>query len=254
MKRAQRALGNRRRRESLYSTAAYWDGRIRSDDDAVRLAESMWPNEELDRLYHREQTQLLQDWIGDLDGRRVLDVGCGTGRISRELAARGAEVLGIDFAGTAIEAARRYSPAENPTYRTQSIFELDEIERFDVAVSWGTLTVACGDGEELGAALERLRRALVPGGVGAILEPVHSGFLHRVLNMSLDDFLVRLESAGFAVRQVREMHFWPARLLLSWAFWLPTATRVGHRFGELMLKLPGLRHLGDYKAVLVVRG
>ena len=44
--------------------------------------------------------------LGALDGRRVLDVGCGTGRFTRELAARGARVTGIDSSETMLDAAR----------------------------------------------------------------------------------------------------------------------------------------------------
>lgn len=41
-----------------------------------------------------------------LDGRRVLDVGCGGGVLSEALAALGAQVTGIDAAGRALEVAR----------------------------------------------------------------------------------------------------------------------------------------------------
>lgn len=38
---------------------------------------------------------------------RVLDVGCGSGRFALRLAARGAHVVGLDFAGDMLELARR---------------------------------------------------------------------------------------------------------------------------------------------------
>jgi ubiquinone/menaquinone biosynthesis C-methylase UbiE len=44
--------------------------------------------------------------FGDLSGRRVLDLACGTGEISRMLLAMGAEVTGVDFAEPMLERAR----------------------------------------------------------------------------------------------------------------------------------------------------
>ncbi len=41
-----------------------------------------------------------------LAGRRVLDVGCGGGILAEAMAARGAEVTGIDMSGAALQAAR----------------------------------------------------------------------------------------------------------------------------------------------------
>ena len=58
------------------------------------------------RLNALEERELAGD-IGDLRGRRVIHLQCHFGRDSLVLAQRGAEVLGVDFSGAAIEAAER---------------------------------------------------------------------------------------------------------------------------------------------------
>ncbi len=45
---------------------------------------------------------------GDVRGLRVLDMGCGQGRFSRELARKGARVIGVDIAEKQIEFALRH--------------------------------------------------------------------------------------------------------------------------------------------------
>lgn len=47
------------------------------------------------------------DLVGTADGARILDAGCGTGRMSRYLAARGCHVEGVDLSPRMIEMARR---------------------------------------------------------------------------------------------------------------------------------------------------
>jgi SAM-dependent methyltransferase len=44
---------------------------------------------------------------GDLRGRRIVDVGCGTGRLAAELARRGARVWGVDPSEKMLREARR---------------------------------------------------------------------------------------------------------------------------------------------------
>ena len=44
--------------------------------------------------------------IGPLDGKRLLDLGCGKGRFARRLVALGAVVVGIDLAGAMLVEAR----------------------------------------------------------------------------------------------------------------------------------------------------
>ena len=41
----------------------------------------------------------LLDLLGPVAGLRVLDIACGHGRLTRELARRGAEAVGIDVSG-----------------------------------------------------------------------------------------------------------------------------------------------------------
>jgi magnesium-protoporphyrin O-methyltransferase len=55
----------------------------------------------------------LLDWLpDDLEGRRILDAGCGTGMLAIEAARRGAEVYAVDLSPTLIELARERVPAD----------------------------------------------------------------------------------------------------------------------------------------------
>jgi 2-polyprenyl-3-methyl-5-hydroxy-6-metoxy-1,4-benzoquinol methylase len=70
-------------------------------------------------------------------GKRVLDVGCGTGHFAYLAAKKGAKVLAIDYAKEAIEIAKK-------TYKHKNlIYEKNEASKitgtFDIIVSIGTL-------------------------------------------------------------------------------------------------------------------
>ena len=73
-----------------------------------RLASRWWdPHSEFKPLH--EINPLRLDYIdhhAGLAGRRVLDVGCGGGILSESMAARGAEVTGIDLGAAPLEVAR----------------------------------------------------------------------------------------------------------------------------------------------------
>jgi 2-polyprenyl-3-methyl-5-hydroxy-6-metoxy-1,4-benzoquinol methylase len=77
---------------------------------------------QFDRLYQQEAPllRLFNYWMrrpfyrrfeltmqacGDVRGKRILDVGCGSGRYAVALAEQGAEVLGIDFASNMLDLA-----------------------------------------------------------------------------------------------------------------------------------------------------
>jgi 2-polyprenyl-6-hydroxyphenyl methylase/3-demethylubiquinone-9 3-methyltransferase len=72
-----------------------------------QLAHRWWdPNSEFKPLH--EINPLRLSWIDEkagLLGKRVLDVGCGGGILSEAMAARGAEVTGIDLSDPALKVA-----------------------------------------------------------------------------------------------------------------------------------------------------
>jgi SAM-dependent methyltransferase len=55
--------------------------------------------------------QQVRAALGELHGRRVLHLGCGTGAGTAELAERGGVVTGVDVQGAALETAREQWPS-----------------------------------------------------------------------------------------------------------------------------------------------
>jgi 2-polyprenyl-3-methyl-5-hydroxy-6-metoxy-1,4-benzoquinol methylase len=241
---------NRMRREEVYSAPDFWNRKAeRHQGDAV----SMWPNNALNAHYHREQLDLLGEMLPDVNGVSILDLGCGTGRISRHLASRGARVLGIDFAEKAIRIAREQSDGTNPRFEVRSMFELGESARYDVVVSWGSVAIACRNADELKQVLTSLHRALVPGGRLLLLEPVHRGPLHRVLNLSVREFAGAITQVGLDLQQARAMHFVPARVALAYLPWPAGLTSVGYHLGQAVMKRLPTSGWGDYTAFYAVK-
>jgi 2-polyprenyl-3-methyl-5-hydroxy-6-metoxy-1,4-benzoquinol methylase len=240
-------LQQRRNRKNLYSTADYWDSKAATFDAA---AVSMWPNQSLNGLYDQEQRRMIDRHLGGVNGLELIDVGCGTGRLSRWFVNRGAKVTGVDFSGGALEIARKLSVGDNPQYKQGSVFELNEERAYDLAFTWGVLTIACRNHDELLDALIRIRRSLRPGGRLFLMEPIHSGFLYRVLRMELADFLAVMRTAGFAVETTEPMHFWPMRLVLAYLRWPLWITAPLYHLGQTAMKLPRLSRLGDYHMIV----
>ena len=58
-----------------------------------------------------EKARGLLEWLAPQKGERILDLGCGTGQLSSEIAASGAEVVGVDRSQEMITEARNKFPA-----------------------------------------------------------------------------------------------------------------------------------------------
>lgn len=107
---------------------------LTSDAPVSRIRQTVREGRESMRALMRAQ---LPD---DLTGMRILDAGCGTGAFSAELAARGAEVVGIDLSSQLVAIAQDRLPANlagRVTFKSGDM--LADHGRFDAAVAMDSL-------------------------------------------------------------------------------------------------------------------
>lgn len=123
---------------------------------------------------------------------RVLDAGCGPGRVGAELAARGHVVVGVDVDADLIAAAQEDHPG--PTWLVGDLAELDlaaagHPDLFDAAVLAGNVMAFLARGSEE-AVLARLAAHLRPDGFAVVGFGTDRGY-------PLTDFDAELLAAGF---------------------------------------------------------
>lgn len=73
------------------------------------------------RLIDRQEKEAVSSALGDIEGKRVLEIACGTGRFSVMLAARGAEVIGLDISDAMLSQGREKAWAAGVAERTEFI-------------------------------------------------------------------------------------------------------------------------------------
>lgn len=94
-------------------------------------------------------------------GARVLDAGCGTGRVAVELANRGYQVTGVDNDISMLAVARTHDQIR---WLEADLATLELGERFDLVVAAGNVVVFLAPGSEP-RVLARLAAHLEPGGL-----------------------------------------------------------------------------------------
>ena len=127
-----------------------------------------------------------------LSGLRVLDVGCGGGILSEALAERGASVLGIDLAESALQAAEAHRAGQAVEYRLESSRETAARgEVFDVVTCMEMLEHVA----DPAAVLRDIHALLKPGG-WAFFSTINRTFKARLGAVYAAEYLLRLVPQG----------------------------------------------------------
>ena len=131
-------------------------------------------------------------------GADVLEVGCGQGHLTRALAERGIDVVGIDANPHA------ETVANTSRVRCMRAEALDfEDESFDFVVSVHAIEHI----PELGGALAEIARVLRPGGKAIFIYPAEP-----IMGLYAIPTSVILHGTPFKAREVHCQKLWPSRL------------------------------------------
>jgi ubiquinone biosynthesis O-methyltransferase len=126
-------------------------------------AYARWRASELGSITERLERQLILELVGDVEGCRVLDVGCGDGKLAVELTKRGAIVVGIDASPEMIDAAKGRPKPRNADISFQ-VARAEQLPfpagQFDVVTA---ITILCFV-EDAAPVFQEIARVLRPGG------------------------------------------------------------------------------------------
>jgi ubiquinone/menaquinone biosynthesis C-methylase UbiE len=148
-------------------------------------------------------------------GVSVLDVGCGPGTITLDLAERvaPAPVIGFDFAPAAIEAAQEEAKNQglaNAEFRVADVYALDiPDDSFDVVHAHQVLQHL----SDPVRALREMRRVCKPGGIVAARDSDYNAMTWYPADSGLDAWLATYD----AVARSNEGEPNAGRFLLAWA-------------------------------------
>lgn len=110
------------------------------------------------------EADLIEALLRGTGGSRVLDAGCGTGRVAIELATRGFSVVGLDLDGNMLTAARAKAPELQWVLADLIKAGAHLDTEFDVVAMPGNVMIFVERGTEA-TVIEQLSSVLVPGGL-----------------------------------------------------------------------------------------
>ena len=161
------------------------------------------------RLIDRVQKAALKRALGRVRGLRVLDFGCGTGRMTDWLAEQGAEVEGVDPSPEMVAAAKE-------TYSERS-FAVSEMplaapdETYDVVLTTGVLQYPVVDRASFGPLVADLARVIRPGGQLVAIEQVQPGALP--VGAPCAEYEDAIGAAGLTLVERRPVRWGSSRIL-----------------------------------------
>lgn len=181
---AERAAFDRQVRERM---AAGWLPDLRHVRRVEWFYNNVWREPEFVELQLWPKVRFVLD-AATRRGGRVLELGCGCGYLTLELARCGLDVTGIDLSPVSIEVARQVAAEHGGgagfgalAYHCQDIHAYDFSQGpFDTVVFFGTLHHF----DNLDSLLTRVWQAMSPGGSLVVAEPVRQNFTRQAAELA----------------------------------------------------------------------
>lgn len=204
--------------ERQYDPRSYWEQRLQSDF-TLRGVGNINLSESYNRwLYRRKADVIRSIFIGtDLQGKHVLDIGCGTGFFIDWYSKKGAEVSGIDITEVSV---RELSKRFRSDFRVQDITEADyrPSKSFDIVNMWD-VTYHIVDEGAFSRAIDNIAGSLKPDGLFICTDWFGAAASERIAPhvraRNLATYKSVLEARGFALDTVRPLysflnvpHYW----------------------------------------------
>src|SRR3989338_3563719 len=193
--------------------------------------------EEYDNQFHavmdwRLGYSVVEELLGEIDGKRILDYGCGSGKFSRKMRDLGALVTAVDVSANAIKRARQRDKT-NIDYRVVENDDLSLLGLIDEAVATFVFCTMQQD-NQIRNITQQIYEKLNPEGYLTILEPHPEALGYEFVSMrrerpkevksgtpikvqltgmdtpfydywrSIDDYVRILDETGFKVEATKE--------------------------------------------------
>lgn len=140
----------------------------------------------------------LIEWLAPQPGERILDLGCGTGPLTHEIAQAGCDVVGLDASKEMIEQARRAFP--NLHFEVGDATDFTFEQPFDAIFSNATLHWVL----DYQAAIQCMFNQLKPGG-RLVLEMGGAGNIELMLRQ----LRIQLQGRGYTAQSQLQLWFFP---------------------------------------------
>jgi ubiquinone/menaquinone biosynthesis C-methylase UbiE len=168
------------------------------------------------------------DAVGPPEGKRWLDVACGTGELARLAAERGGDVVGVDFAPVLVETAKRQA-ADAGLEIDFRVGDAERLELDDGGFDVVTSTFGVMFAPDQGRAAAELARVTRPGGRLGLATWTPAGGIGQMFRILAPFQPPPPEGAGVPVDWGRPEH---VRELLGDAFELEFEERVTTHVAE----------------------
>jgi ubiquinone/menaquinone biosynthesis C-methylase UbiE len=179
-------MSGSRTRATVQQVKGFWESHVNNEYYTREARASSEYFDEIERRryrWHYHLPELFESLRGT--GGRLLEIGCGIGVDSIQLARAGFDVTAVDLTEAAIDVARRFADERGVEidFRTANAESLDFADStFDVVYSFGVLHHT----PDITKAVEEVRRVLKPGGTAYIMLYHRTslvGAVHRLLNL-----------------------------------------------------------------------